>query len=189
MACVESYDGSRIRRRIAAGRAPPGSGKLRGLVGSRWSRDEMIELGKWRRWALGILGLAIAACTMDTGSKPAGDGGDDSVEEAGGSSSGETGGSLTYLSGGTSALPAGGSLVTGGRATGGMRATGGIGPRTCACACYCGTCSTSTTSGNKTKSCGAGDPSCVDCYAPCQEFCGQIGCTLVVTSAGACDPN
>jgi len=149
----------------------------------------MIQLVRWRRWALGTLSLAIAACTMDTGSKPAGDGGDDSVGETGGVPPGEGGTSgLSYPSGGTSAVPTGGFPVTGARASGGMRATGGVntGPRSCSCACYCGSCSGATTNGSTTKSCGAGDPGCSDCGPVCQAFCSSISCTLMTLASGAC---
>ena len=71
--------------------------------------------------------------------------------------------------------------------SGGAGSTGGSGPaRTCNCSCYCGSCSGSTTTGPTTKSCAAGDSSCVDCVAPCREFCTAISCSLVTLANGAC---
>ena len=147
----------------------------------------MIELSRWRPWALGSVSLAIAACTMDAGNKQAVDGGDDSVDGTGGIRSGGTSG-LDYPSGGTSSQPTGGSSVGAGKATGGIRATGGVstGPRSCSCACVCGTCTGSTNSGPYSKACGAGDTTCVDCYAPCREFCTSLSCSLVTQAIGNC---
>ena len=81
-----------------------------------------------------------------------------------------------------------GATATGGiTASGGARSTGGSGPaRTCNCSCFCGSCSGSTASGPTTKSCAAGDSSCVDCAAPCREFCTAISCSLMTLASGAC---
>jgi hypothetical protein len=143
----------------------------------------MKTLATWRRPALGMLSLAIAACTMDAGTKQTGegDGGEASVDSTGGIHSGGSSGA-SLRTGGTSATPVGGSSVGGGRATGGI----GSGPRTCNCSCFCGSCSGSTTSGPTTKNCAAGDASCVDCSAACRAFCTSLSCSLMTLASGAC---